>query len=270
MIRREIPNWLFIGLAVAGVVVLLVGYELLSVRQTRINPKQTTIPSFEKLAEGVKRVFAKQGLPENPKPAMFGQDMRATLWRLFVGLSIGVTASIVIGVLMGAYRWIEAPLSPVVMFLSKIPQTAMMPIYFAIAGTDQKMFTSMVALGIFFSMAQAIYSAVRDNVTDEAINKAYTLGASEMEVIYEVIWKQILPNVIDCIRAQIGPALIFLIAAEWLIGDVGVGYQLRTQSRVLSMNVVFVYLFVLGILGVVAEYGLVWLRRTLCPWFEGN
>jgi NitT/TauT family transport system permease protein len=171
---------------------------------------------------------------------------------------------------MGAYRWIEAPLSPVVMFLSKIPPTAMMPIYFAVAGTDQKMFTSMVGLGIFFSMAQAVYSAVRENVTDEAINKAYTLGASEMEVIYEVIWKQILPNVIDCVRAQIGPALIFLIAAEWLIGDVGVGYQLRTQSRVLSMNVVFVYLIVLGALGVIAEYSLLWLRRTMCPWFVGN
>jgi NitT/TauT family transport system permease protein len=76
--------------------------------------------------------------------------------------------------------------------------------------------------------------------------------------------------VIDCVRAQIGPALIFLIAAEWLIGDVGVGYQLRTQSRVLSMNVVFVYLIVLGALGVIAEYSLLWLRRTMCPWFVGN
>ena len=270
MIRREIPNWLFIAMAIAGVVVLLAGYEWLSLRQTRINPKQTTIPSFQKLGEGVKRVFAKQGMAENPKPAMFWQDMRATSWRLFVGLSVGVLASIFVGVLMGAYRWIEAPLSPVVMFLSKIPPTAMMPIYFAMAGTDQKMFTSMVGLGIFFSMAQAVYSAVRENVTDEAINKAYTLGASEMEVIYEVIWKQILPNVIDCVRAQIGPALIFLIAAEWLIGDVGVGYQLRTQSRVLSMNVVFVYLIVLGALGVIAEYSLLWLRRTMCPWFVGN
>ena len=88
MIRREIPNWLFFAMAIAGVVVLLVGYELLSLRQTRINPRQTTIPSFQKLGEGVKRVFAKQGMAENPKPAMFWQDMRATLWRLFVGLSV--------------------------------------------------------------------------------------------------------------------------------------------------------------------------------------
>jgi NitT/TauT family transport system permease protein len=189
---------------------------------------------------------------------------------LLVGLGVGILASVIVGVMMGAYRWIEAPLSPIVMFLSKIPPTGMMPIYFAIAGTDQRMFTSMVALGIFFGMTQAIYQAVRDNVTDEAINKAYTLGASESEVIYEVIWKQILPNVLDCIRAQIGPAMIFLIAAEMVVSDAGLGYQIRMQSRVLNMNIVFVYLFVLGMIGVIAEYSLLWLRRRICPWFDGT
>jgi NitT/TauT family transport system permease protein len=169
---------------------------------------------------------------------------------------------------MGAYHWIEAPLSPIVMFMAKIPPTAMMSVYFAIVGTDQKMFTSMVALGIFFVMAQSIYQAVRDNVTDEAINKAYTLGASEFEVLYEVIWKQILPNVIDCIRLQIGPAMIFLIAAEMVVSDAGLGYQIRMQSRILNMSIVFVYLVILGIIGLVAEFALVSLRRWLCPWFE--
>lgn len=128
MIRRVIPTWLFFALAIAGVSALLVSYEFLSQRQTRINPKQTTIPSFEKLGEGVKRMFAKQGTQENPKPPMFWNDMRATLWRLFIGMGIGVLASVLVGVLMGAYRWIEAPLSPIVMFLSKIPPTGMMPI----------------------------------------------------------------------------------------------------------------------------------------------
>ncbi len=270
MIRRVIPSWLFYLLAISGVVALLLAYDFLSERQTGINPKQTTIPSYSKLGEGLHRIFEPQGSEENPKPAMFWNDMRATLWRLFFGLSVGVICSIVIGILMGSYRWIEAPLSPVVMFLSKIPPTAMMPIYFAIAGTDQKMFTSMVALGIFFSMAQAIYQAVRDNVSDEAINKAYTLGASEMEVIYEVIWKQILPNVIDCIRLQIGPAMIFLIAAEMVVSDAGLGYQIRMQSRVLNMNIVFVYLVILGFIGLAAEFTLLSIRRWLCPWYEGK
>jgi NitT/TauT family transport system permease protein len=267
MIRRDIPAWLFWVLAIGGIVVLLTSYELVSARQTRINALQTTIPSFEKLGEGLKQIFRPQGQPENPKPAMFWVDMRATLWRLGLGMAMGVAMSIVVGVLMGAYRWIEAPLSAVVMFLSKIPPTAMMPIYFAVVGTDQKMFTSMVALGIFFSMTQSIYQAVRQDVSDEAINKAYTLGASEFEIIYEVIWKQILPKIIDSIRLQIGPAMVFLLAAEMVVGNAGLGYQIRMQSRILNMSVVYVYLFILAMVGLLAEWSLATLRRKLCPWF---
>jgi NitT/TauT family transport system permease protein len=267
MIRRPIPNWLFWLLAIGGVTVLLGSYELVSARQTRINSLQTTIPSFEKLAGGLKQIFQPQGLPENPKPSMFWVDIRATLWRLGIGISVGVLASIVVGILMGAYRWIEAPLGPLVMFLSKVPPTAMMPIYFALVGTDQKMFTSIVALGIFFSMSQSIYQAVRQDVSDELINKAYTLGASEMEIIYEVIWKQILPKIIDSIRLQIGPAMVFLLAAEWVVGNAGMGFQLRMQSRILNMSVVYVYLAILAIIGLLAEWGLASLRRKLCPWY---
>jgi NitT/TauT family transport system permease protein len=269
MIRRQIPTWLFWLLSIGGVVVLLGLYEIVSARQTRINELQTTIPSFQKLGEGFLQIFRPQGEPENPKPAMLWTDMRATLWRLFLGMAIGVSVSIVVGILMGAYRWIEAPLEPVVMFLSKIPPTAMMPIYFAVVGTDQRMFASMVALGIFFSMTQSIYQAVRQDVTDEAINKAYTLGASEMEIIYEVIWKQILPKIIDCVRLQIGPAMVFLLAAEMVVGNAGFGYRIRMQSRVLNMNVVYVYLAILATIGLVAEWSLATLRRKLCPWFEG-
>jgi NitT/TauT family transport system permease protein len=267
MIRRPIPNWLFWLLALGGVTVLLTSYEIVSLRQTRINPLQTTIPGFVKLGEGLQQIFRPQGMPENPKPPMFWVDIRATLWRLMLGMGIGVALSVAVGVMMGAYRWIEAPLGPVVMFLSKIPPTAMMPIYFAVVGTDQKMFAAMVALGIFFTMTQSIYQAVRQDVTDEAINKAYTLGASEVEIIYEVIWKQILPKIIDGIRLQIGPAMVFLLAAEMVVGNAGLGYQIRMQARILNMSVVYVYLAILGTIGLVAEWSLATLRRKLCPWF---
>jgi len=267
MIRRNISNGLFWLLSIGGIALLLTAYEFVSIRQSRINELQTTIPSFSKLAEGLQQIFRPQGLPDNPKPPMFWVDIRATLWRLALGMGFGVALSVVVGVMMGAYRWIEAPLIPIVMFLSKIPPTAMMPIYFAVVGTDQKMFASMVALGIFFSMTQSIYQAVRQDVTDEAINKAYTLGASEFEIIYEVIWKQILPKVIDSIRLQIGPAMVFLLAAEMVVGNAGLGYQIRMQSRILNMSVVYVYLAILAIIGLAIEWSLATLRRRLCPWF---
>ena len=116
-------------------------------------------------------------------------------------------------------------------------------------------------------MTQSIYLAVRQDVSDEAINKAYTLGASELEIIYEVIWKQILPKIIDNIRLQTGPAIFFLLAGEMAVGGAGLGYQIRMQSRTLNMSIVFVYIAILAFIGLIMEWGLATLRRKLCPWY---
>jgi NitT/TauT family transport system permease protein len=269
MIRRLIPDWLFYLLMAGGIGACLAAYAYLSQRQTARNPSQTTVPGLRLLREGVQRITEPMGKASQPKPSMLVTDLRATYWRLLLGLSLGVVMSVGVGIAMGAYRWIEAPLSPIISFLSKIPPTAMMPIYFILVGTDQKMFTAMVALGVFFTMAQSIYQAVQKDVADDAIYKAYTLGASDFEILYEVIWKQILPRVIENIRLQIGPAMIFLLAAEMIVGDQGMGYRIRMESRILNLNVVYLYLVILGFTGLLMEWGLLWLRRKLCPWF-GN
>jgi ABC-type nitrate/sulfonate/bicarbonate transport system permease component len=267
MIRRSIPDWLFWLLMMGGLAIAALGYGYLSHQQTSKNPSQTIVPGWKAFAEGIQRITAPSGLASNPKPSMLRTDLMATYWRLLVGLSTGVVASVLVGIGMGAYRWIEAPLSPIISFLSKIPPTAMMPIYFILVGTDQRMFTAMVALGVFFTMAQSIYQAVQKDVSDDAINKAYTLGASDFEILYEVIWKQILPRVIENIRLQIGPAMIFLLAAEMIVGDQGIGYRIRMESRILNLNVVYLYLAILGMTGLVLEWMLLFVRRKVCPWF---
>lgn len=268
MIRRPIPRWLTIGLGLFGVFSLLVIYAQLSLRQSRINPKQKVIPGWTAFSEGAARLTKSQGTDENPKPSMLLTDLRATYWRLLLGLGLGVVLSVGVGIAMGAYRWIEAPLAPIISFLAKIPPTAMLPIYFVLVGTDQTMFTTMVAFGVFFTMAQSVYQAIANDVKLNAINKAYTLGGSDPEIIYEVIWKQVLPAILDNIRLQIGPAMIFLLAAEMLVGGEGIGYRIRMESRVLNMSIVYIYLGILGFTGLMADWLLLRLRQSLCPWYQ--
>ncbi len=155
----------------------------------------------------------------------------------------------------------------IIAFMSKVPQIAILPIFFAVVGTDEKMFLSMIAFGIFFTLTESIYQAVRKDVTDDAIDKAYTLGASDPEIIYEVVWKQILPRILDAVRLHIGPAMGFLLAAEMLVGGQGMGYRIRMESRVTDMRIVYTYVAILGTTGLLADWLLIMCRRRLCPWF---
>jgi len=66
---------------------------------------------------------------------------------------------------------------------------------------------------------------------------------------------------------MIGPALIFLIAAELLTASEGIGYRLRLTSRHGNMNEVYIYLFLIGITFYVFDSFLQIIQNKICPWF---
>ena len=263
MIRQPIGLWTKIGIGVMSVFVLFVVYEYLAYRQTQANPDQTVVPSVLSWGEGWARMTTANDRGER----WLWEDVKATYGRLFMGLGVGVVLSILVGVAMGAYTWLEAFFAPPISFLAKIPPTAMLAVYFVVFGTSTEFYVAMVGLSVFFTLAQSIYQAAKKDVSDHSVYKAYSLGASSTEVIYEVLWKQILPRVIESIRLQIGPAMVFLIAAEYAVGgDAGMGYRIRLQQRILHMDVVYIYLIILGSTGLLMDWTLTLLRRKLCPW----
>ncbi len=265
------------ALGVASILVLIASYSLLSYQRHQENPRDTTVPNASQFVEGWQKVIPKKDSPTDwfdkqqrkkyLESSWLYVDVIASFTRLFAGLSIGVIISLVVGMAMGCLPRVEAFFSPTLSFLAKIPPTAMLAVYFVLLGTDFELFIGMIAFGIFPTLAQGIYQAAKKDVTDHAVNKSLTLGASQMEVIWNVVFQQVLPRVIENVRLQIGPAMVFLIAAEWLVADEGFGYRLRMQSRLLNMNVVYIYLIILGAIGFLMDLLLSWTRRKLSPWF---
>lgn len=265
MIRQPISYPSTLAISIFAIVLTLFCYELMSRRQLAINPTQTTLPSLTRFYSGFQQITK----PDRENKTWLGTDVKATYGRLALGLLLGVGLSVAIGVPMGAYPWVKAFFAPTILFLAKIPPTAMLAVYLALFGFEQLMFVAMVGLSVFFTLAQSIYSAAQQDVSEYEVYKAYSLGASSPEVIYEVLWKQILPRVIDAVRLQIGPAMVFLIAAEFAVGDEGFGYRIRIQGRRLNFEVVYLYLIFLGGTGLGMDWLLTWTRRKLCPWFGG-
>ncbi len=274
LIRRPINLAKRITLGVVSFGIILGTYAWLSHRAHQVNPHNTTMPDARQTLEGAKRIVGLENEADSlsDRAARFREswlwlDTRATFGRLLAGLGLGVVLSILVGVSMGCFVSAEAFFEPPLSFFAKIPPTAMLAVYFVLFGTEYRLFVAMIALGIFPTLAQSIYQAAKKDVTDHTIYKAYTLGASEIEIIWNVIFQQILPRIIESVRLQVGPALVFLIAAEYVVADVGFGYRLRLQSRLLNMNVVYVYLAILGMSGFVIDWLLTALRRRCCPWF---
>jgi NitT/TauT family transport system permease protein len=282
-IRQPIKQRWKILFGVIGVMILLGSYSYLSRLQHIKNPTDTTMPNLSQLIDGIKFVATPR---ENSLKAAFGipdesghnfwdqmwktmivQDSWATYSRLVKGLVWGCVISVLLGTLMGCFEGLAAFLLPTLSFLSKVPGTAMLAVFFVLAGTGETMFIAMIGFGILPTLTQSIYLSARDDLHHEEIDKAYTLGASNLEVIWEVVFPQIFPKVLDNVRLQLGPAMVFLIAAEMLVGQVGMGYQIRMQQRLLHMNVVYDYILFLGATGLLMDKGMLFYRKWWCPWF---
>ncbi len=228
-----------------------------------------TVPTWRTLWEdGLKRAW-KQEMDLRPGQYEYWlwEDATATATRLIAGLAVGVLLSVVLGLLMGAYSPIEAFFVPPLAFLAKIPPTAMLAVFFVLVGTNFQMYITMIAFGTLPTLAQTIYQSAKKDVPEALVFKAYTLGASHAEMICNVIYKQILPRMIDAVRLQIGPAMVLLVAAEWMVAGEGFGYRLRLFYQRTDMSVVYVYLILLGAAGLLTDFALIWFRRWICPWF---
>jgi len=262
MIRQRIGTKWVVVLGVISVVALISAYGAMSRHQHKINPDDRTIPTWSQLKDGFLKVVTVNPRSEERWLLV---DAKATAKRLFLGLLCGIGGAIVLGMMMGCLAPVEAVFHPPLALLAKLPPTAMLAVFFVLVGTDTNMYVAMIGFGVLPSLAQTVYLAVKD-VPDEFLYKAYTLGASHLEVVWNVVFRQVTPRLIDSVRLQLGPAMVYLIAAEMVVGDVGFGYRIRLQSKLLNMDVVYPYLVILAVFGFTMDYALMKLQRKICPW----
>jgi NitT/TauT family transport system permease protein len=264
MIRRPIQRSTTILLGIVSLLLLLGSYTWVSHRQHQKNPDDTTIPTWSQIGKGVVQIA---GINKRSGERWLVVDAKATGTRYFLGLTLGVVSAVIIGMAMGCFTPVEAFLQPPLSLLAQIPPTAALAVFFVLVGTGQEMYVAMIAFGVLPPLAQSVYLEVKE-FPEELQFKSYTLGASHMEVICSIILRQVLPRLIDALRLAIGPALVYLIAAEMVVGDVGFGYRIRLQSKLLNMSVVYPYLALLAGFGFSMNFLLSRLQRKLCPWYD--
>lgn len=268
MIRTPISSRERILIGVISVVLLVVGYSILAQYQYSVNPDNTMVPTAKGFIEGFEKVFKSRGSGEDVSwlNSWFIKDSFATLFRLGISLAISIFVGVGLGLFMGCFARFEAFFNWPISFMSKITPTGALSVFFIIFGTDTSMFVAMIVFGITPALAISTMLAVKQ-MPEQYIHKGYTLGASTAEMIFTVSFRYALPNIIDAIRLAVGPAIIFLIAAESLCADSGFGYTIRQQAKLTNMNVVFIYLGVLACFGFLVDWLLKKIQLYLSPWY---
>ena len=261
--RRPDAGWQ-VALACLPFLLLLVAYVVASDARLSINPNDKLLPSFKSMGEAI----SQYALHADQRTGLYlmWSDTAASLMRLLSALLISTFIALVFGIVIGLLPLAGATLGPVVAVLSMVPPLALLPILFIIMGLGEASKIMLIVIGTTLKLVRDLALRVEE-IPREQIIKAQTLGASTWQIAVRIVNPQMLPRLIDALRLEIGPAWLFLIAAEAIAADSGLGYRIFLVRRYLSMDVIIPYVVWITILAFLMDLGLRVLQRKAFPWF---
>lgn len=191
----------------------------------------------------------------------------ASIYRVMVGWFMAVVVAVPIGMLIGTSKTAEALFEPAIDFARYLPVVAMVPLtllYFGI-GDLQKFI--IIFLGTFFQLVLMI-SDVAANVPRDLLRAAATLGANKWQTYRLVLMPASLPGIMDSLRITVGWAWTYLVVAELVAANSGLGYMILRAQRFLAIDRIFAGLVIIGLLGLITDYFFKWLTNLVVPWSE--
>ncbi|ALS21932.1 MULTISPECIES: ABC transporter permease [Paenibacillus] len=193
------------------------------------------------------------------------ENVLASLFRIAAGYALGSFAGIVIGLLLGFFRWVDSVLTPVVYSIYPIPKIALLPLFILWLGIGEMPKLTIIALGVFFPVVINTYAGVK-NVDPILIKAAVTFGSNHLSVIRKVTLPASLPTIFAGLKLAAGNSLLLLVAAEMIAADKGIGSMILHYGNLMMTTNLMVGVLLLSLLGLVFNRSLERLERKLLPW----
>lgn len=254
-------------LAVLPFVLFALLYLSASAVRHRENPDDKLLPTPVQMADAVQRM-AFTADARSGKYLML-QDTGASLRRLGIGLALAAFAGLMLGLNMGLFPGLNALAAPFLTFIAMIPPLAVLPILFVTLGVDELAKVALIFIGVFPVIARDVAGCV-SRLPNEQVTKALTLGASQLALVYRIVLPQIWPRLIVALRLSLGSAWLFLIAAEAIAANEGLGYRIFLMRRYLAMDVILPYVLWITALGFTMDSLLRLALAKVFPWFDAG
>ncbi len=182
--------------------------------------------------------------------------------RVLVAFTIAAVMAIPIGMLMSSFRGIGAALEPIVDFIRYLPVPALVPlsiIWFGI-GEETKIF--LLWFGTFFQLVLLVADDMA-RVPQEYIEIACTVGARPSQMLSDVAFRAMLPSLFDNLRITLGWCWTYLIIAEIVANDSGLGFVIWAARRYMNTPQVMGGVVMIGLIGLLTDQVLRRLHKRL-------
>lgn len=194
-----------------------------------------------------------------------GESTADTLVRVMKGITLAAVVGVVLGILAGAYRGLNAALTPFIIFLRSVPMGALIPITLALFGTGEEQKVRFIFLAVVPFVFSDTLKAV-SIVPERYVETAKTLGASNLQIIYKVLVPLALPDIVTSLRFMFGLALGYIMLVEESLTEHGLGQLMFGSQRQGLPEQLWLLLFVIAALALCIDLVLRTIQRGVFPW----
>lgn len=255
VIRGELPRGAVWSLAVAGLLLPLLLWWAYSAAGLA-NPM--FFPGPDAVVKRIGHWWGEEGL--------LG-DIAISVYRVMAGFLASALIALPLGLYIGTYRPVQAFLEPLTDFIRYMPAVAFIPLVMLWVGIDEGSKVLIIFIGTFFQMVLMVAEDVR-RVPMAQIEAAQTMGANRSEIIQLVVLPSARPALLDTLRITCGWAWTYLVVAELVAANSGLGYAILRAQRYMQTDKIFAGILLIGVIGLLTDQAFRWLGRVAFPWMK--
>jgi NitT/TauT family transport system permease protein len=195
----------------------------------------------------------------------YWEHIGISVFRVMAGFVLSCLIGIPLGLLAGTFRGGSAVVEPPSEFIRYMPAAAFIPLIMVWVGIGEWAKVLVIFIGCFFQLVLMVADLTR-RVSYDLLQASYTLGATRWQAIDTVLIPAIRPDLLTTMRLILGWAWTYLVVAELVAVNSGLGYTIMKAQRFLNTEQIFVGIIVIGLLGLISDRTFAYFQKRLFPW----
>lgn len=264
--KRTIPRRTVLILGVLGFAAIIAVWTLIAI--ITYDPTVSPDPALRQSLQLVPRpdvvVVAWIDMVEH---LGFPADVAWSTFRIVAGFALAALIAVPLGLLMGSFEIVRAFFQPPINAIRYMPASAFIPLLILLQGLGETEKLTVIWIGVFFQLVLMVMD-IAHRVPSEMLSVAYTLGASRWTVFRKVFLPATFPDVVDSLRITMGWAWTYLIVAELVAAQAGIGVFILIAERFFRADRIIAAIITIGILGLITDFLFATYHRWAFPYVE--
>ena len=195
----------------------------------------------------------------------YTRDVLVSCYRIFVSFFAACIIAVPLGIGMGCFASLRALVNPTASGWRYLPATSFIPLLLVWFGPTDLAKMGVLWIGVLFFLLALVLDNT-EAVLPELVEAALTMGATRKEVVLGVVTRAAAPAIMDSMRNMIAVGWTYLVIAEIVGANEGIGAVMMRAGRFLHVDIIMAGILTIGILGVLTDVAFRLARTYMFRW----